>query len=47
MNLTLEQITKAVLEIYSGPYYVAGTETQRKRVLEEAVKTLKLGSGSV
>ena len=37
-----EQIARAVLESYSGPYYVAGTDTQRERVLAVATQAVAL-----
>lgn len=35
-----QELALAVLRMYAGPYYVAKDDTQRRRVLEEAGKTL-------
>lgn len=35
-----EQITLALLESFAGPYHVAGTDTQRARVVDEAAATI-------
>lgn len=37
-RMTAEEIRK-LLDGYSGPFYTAKTETQRQRIVEEAVKT--------
>ena len=36
-----EIIALAVLETYAGPFYVAGTDTQRARVLAEAARAIE------
>ena len=36
-----EIIALAVLESYAGPWYVAGTDTQRARVLSEAARAIE------
>lgn len=36
-----EELALAVLRMYAGPFYVAKDDTQRRRVIEEAGKTLE------
>lgn len=35
-----EHIARAVLDQFGGAYYVAGTDTQRNRVIEQAAQAI-------
>lgn len=37
---TAEEIVRAILTTFAGPFYVAGTDTQRNRIIKEATRQL-------
>ena len=41
MTTLEEKIARTVLETYAGPFYVAGTPTQRDRILADARHTIR------